>query len=69
MRIWDFEQNLWQPLGTVIWGKNLITDFAPFGPNNEVRLRLKHQQPVWPGHRRSVPNSTGNLNEGINPKA
>ncbi|MCB8977850.1 MAG: hypothetical protein H6657_10540 [Ardenticatenaceae bacterium] len=65
MRIWDFEQNLWQPLGTVSWGKNLITDFAPYiGPNNEVRLRLEDTNSQFGlGIGEVYPILTGNLNE------
>lgn len=65
VRIWDFEQNLWQPLNAVTWGTNLITDFAPYiGPNNEVRLRLEDTNSQFGlGIGAVYPILTGNLNE------
>lgn len=65
IRIWDFEQGLWQPLGSPIWGKNSIPDFAPYiGPNNEVRLRLEDNNSQFGlGIGEIYPVLTGNINE------
>ncbi len=63
MRIWDFEQELWQPLGTVAWGSNQIAEFEPYiGPNNEVRLRLEDNNSQFGlGISEIYPVLTGNL--------
>ena len=65
MSIWDFEQGLWQPLATVVWGRNLITNFEPYvGPNNEVRLRLEDTNSQFGlGIGEIYPILTGNLSE------
>jgi hypothetical protein len=65
VRIWDFEQNLWQPLNAVTWGRNLITNFEPYiGPNNEVRLRLEDTNSQFGlGIGEVYPILTGNLGE------
>ena len=63
--IWDFAQGLWQPLGSPIWGKNNIQEFAPYlGPNNEVRLRLEDNSSQFGlGIGEIYPVLTGNLGE------
>jgi hypothetical protein len=65
MRIWDFEEEIWQPIGSPVWGKNNISDFAPYiGPNNEVRLRLEDSNTQYgSGIGEIYPILTGNLNE------
>ncbi len=65
IRIWDFEQGLWQPIGSPSWGTNNISDFAPYlGPNNEVRLRLEDNNSQFGlGIGAIYPVLTGNLPE------
>jgi hypothetical protein len=65
VRIWDFEQGLWQPIGDPVWGLNTIAEFAPYvGPNNEVRLRLQDNNSQFGlGIGEFYPVLTGNLNE------
>ncbi len=65
VRIWDFEQELWQPIGNPTWGLNTIADFGPFvGPNNEVRLRLQDNNSQFGlGIGEFYPVLTGNLSE------
>ena len=65
VRIWDFEQGLWQPVGDPVWGLNIISDFAPYiGPNNEVRLRLQDNNSQFGlGIGEFYPVLTGNLDE------
>ncbi len=65
VRIWDFEQGLWQPVGDPVWGLNTIAEFAPYvGPNNEVRLRLQDNNSQFGlGIGEFYPVLTGNLNE------
>lgn len=65
VRIWDFEQEIWQPIGSPVWGKNDLSDFAPYiGPNNEVRLRLQDNNSQYgSGIGEIYPILTGNLNE------
>ena len=65
VRIWDFEQELWQPIGSPVWGVNNISDFAPYiGANNEVRLRLEDNNSQFGlGIGEIYPVLTGNLSE------
>lgn len=65
VRIWDFEQGVWQPVGNPVWGLNIISDFAPYiGPNNEVRLRLQDNNSQFGlGIGEIYPVLTGNVNE------
>lgn len=65
VRIWDFEQGLWQPIGNPVWGLNTIAEFAPYlGPNNEVRLRLQDNNSQFGlGIGEFYPVLTGNINE------
>ena len=65
LKIWDFEQSVWRPIPSPIWGKNIISDFAPYvGVNNEVRLRLEDSSSQYgSGIGVIYPILTGNLNE------
>jgi hypothetical protein len=65
VRIWDFEQGLWQPIGDPVWGLNTIAEFAPYiGPNNEVRLRLQDNNSQFGlGIGEFYPVLTGNISE------
>ncbi|MCP4416552.1 MAG: hypothetical protein GY805_08015, partial [Chloroflexi bacterium] len=65
VRIWDFEQETWQPIGSPVWGKNNVADFAPYiGASNEVRLRLQDNSSQYGLEIGEIyPILTGNLNE------
>ncbi len=62
VRLWHWQNAIWDTIDDVGWGETAVTDFAPYiGPNNEVRLRLQDKTEYGVYINLVYPRLTGDL--------